>query len=92
MRWLVKDAQPDDSLFFHCQCDCFLNNFNSNLLQILDMAVKPKTRMVTKSMVMTKVYGFFFFHSAAHDGYTFSHLPCTSSNAVLPLPILTSNI
>ncbi len=30
MRWLVKDAQPDDSLFFHCQRDCFLNNFNSN--------------------------------------------------------------
>ena len=23
MRWLVRDAQPNDSLFFHCTRQCF---------------------------------------------------------------------
>lgn len=56
MHWLVKDAKPNDSLFFHYSgkrpCSRMVNFRQLNLLQV--MAVKPKISTETKKTATTK--------------------------------------
>ena len=55
MQWLVKDAQPHDSLFFHCETRVLDTSKMQHLIfeyQILDTAAKPRISMETRKTGM----------------------------------------
>lgn len=57
MHWLVKDARPNDSLFFHYSGIQIFPPKQSNLCSIdtrQAMAVRPKIWMGTRTMATTK--------------------------------------
>jgi hypothetical protein len=61
MRWLVKDAQPDDSLFFHCrfvQSLMWSKVFDVEKLQTPDMEARLKMNQVKKMTATMKVMFF----------------------------------
>jgi len=58
MYWLVKDAQPHDSLFFQCEYPKYVTTFldlMNDRKQTLDMVDRRKIWMETRLMVWMKV-------------------------------------
>ena len=56
MQWLVSGAQPNDSLFFHCEpAPIQYVQSSSDTNQILDMVGKQRILMVMRPTGMTKV-------------------------------------
>jgi hypothetical protein len=54
MHWLVKDAQPNDSLFFHYSGWCFISALD--LLTDQATAAKHPTSTATKRTATTRLY------------------------------------
>lgn len=54
MQWLVKDARPNDSLFFHCEIRILNPHYAQLILkyEIPDMADKLRILMETSRMGM----------------------------------------
>ena len=50
MQWLVSNAQPQDSLFFHCEFTIYLTSLDWRIKQTLVTVVGQRISMVMQSM------------------------------------------